>query len=618
MGVKNLLSLLNTVTETEKKVDPIDQFKKYKNKASYNAKAQFNLACCYYNGLGCEKNVNEAIKYFQLSSNNGNIHAHFTISQMYYNGIHFEKNLNEAFKYCKLAADNHLVNDGEYHINAIFNLASYYYNGEGCISNLKESTKYFLYLLNDTEAQEIINKIQIKNRTNSIDSEVTVESNDADDQFEPMLPEHIGGGLLSQASSCGSDPCDHIDEKYSNIPIKIKSRNDNFKIDLIVDKPYQYIYRTFSYFSGKKVAIDASLLIYQYVIGIRNTSHDLVSLDGDFTSHIHAVVSKSLLYLDNNITPIFVFDGKPPEIKSDTLIKRRIDRLTAKTQMDNELNESEKIKLFKKSTIITYKQMDQCKEILRAMGIPVVESLQEADSQLAYLTKEHDVYGAGSEDADLLAFETTKFLKNISSSKKNNIIEYDLNNTLKNFGLNMYEFIDLCILLGCDYVEAIPGITPNDAYNIIKKHRSIVNFLKSDDSIKYKFPENYRKDCIAASSYFLECPHKPVTSDQLKLGIYDINKIKDLLIKKYSYSRTKVDKIISKISNESFEKKPKDHPITTHMFYKKFIDPFPEKYINPFPEYKKTYINGNKKNDGVDSSYKSHMNIEKKRFYSNL
>ena len=63
--------------------------------------------------------------------------------------------------------------------------------------------------------------------------------------------------------------------------------------------------KKFEDFKGKKIAIDASLLIYQYVIAIRNTAGDLTNTEGDMTSHIHAVVSKSLLYLDNEIIPIF-------------------------------------------------------------------------------------------------------------------------------------------------------------------------------------------------------------------------------------------------------------------------------------------------------------------------
>jgi len=355
----------------------------------------------------------------------------------------------------------------------------------------------------------------------------------------------------------------HSSEKESKFAKKVERKNSiesdisvesnntvntHLQDQLIENKNAPYSYRKFLDFNNKTIGIDSSLLIYQYVIGIRNTSDDLVSVNGKFTSHIHAVVSKALLYLDNKITPIFVFDGKPSDMKSNVLSQRRIERITAKEQMDYVSDEDEKRKLFKKSTIITYKQMEECKEILKAMGIPVIESSEEADSQLAYLTKEHDVYGAGSEDADLLAFGATRFLKNISSSKKNNIIEYNLINILKIFKLNEYEFIDLCILLGCDYVDVIQGLTPINAYEIITKHRSIVNFIKSSDSKKYKIPENYINKCISASKYFLDCPHNKVSVEQLKMGIYNVDKIKKLLIHEYSYSRTKVDKIITKLN----------------------------------------------------------------------
>ena len=405
--------------------------------------------------------------------------------------------------------------------------------------------------LNNTKVSEL----QLKRKL-SIESDISYNTtvkpvslnNYNDDEFneklEPEFDEYITN--LSK---------DNTDKLSESSELSYNS-DENYKISTNMK---------FKNLEYKKIAIDASLLIYQYVIGIRNTSSDLTSLGGDFTSHIHAVVSKSLLYLDNNITPIFVFDGKPPEMKSDVLIKRRTERLNAKKQYEDEIDESEKIKLFKKSTIVTYKQMEQCKEILRAMGIPVVESLEEADSQLAYLTKEHNVYGAGSEDMDLLAFGATKLLKNISSSKKNNIIEYDLINIQINLQLNTIEFIHLCILLGCDYVEVISGITPKIAYEIIVKHRSIFSFLNSDDSKRYIIPYNYKKQCHAAINYFVKCPHNKVTEKDLKLGVYNVDKIKSLLICKYSYSRTKVEKIISKLRNET-TKSPTFH--RSEMFEK--------------------------------------------------
>jgi flap endonuclease-1 len=307
-------------------------------------------------------------------------------------------------------------------------------------------------------------------------------------------------------------------------------------------------------FTGKKIAIDASLLIYSYVIAIRNSSYDLTNIDGDLTSHIHAVVSKTLLYLDNKIIPIFVFDGKPPNLKNDVLDKRRDDRESARKLLDDMSDDDteKKIKLFKKTTVITWKQMEQCKEILKAMGIPVIEAPEESDSQCASLTINNNVYGVGSEDMDHLTFGSKKLLRNISSSKKNEIIEYDLDKILEELKYTEEQFIDLCILLGCDYVEHIDGIGVKKAKEIIDEFKSIENFLeKSLDVIneKYIISKDYLMKVKTARNYFLTAPSVSLLDIQLKLNLPNEKKIKDLLINKYSYSKTKVDKIIKKIIN---------------------------------------------------------------------
>jgi len=306
--------------------------------------------------------------------------------------------------------------------------------------------------------------------------------------------------------------------------------------------------------NGKKIAIDASLLIYSYVIAIRNTSYDLTNINGDMTSHIHAVVSKTLLYLDNSIIPIFIFDGKPPNLKNDVLDKRRDERQIARKLLDDisDDDNDRKIKLFKKTTVVTFKQMEQCKEILRAMGIPVIEAPEESDSQCSSLTINNDVYGVGSEDMDILTFGSKKLLRNISSSKKNEIIEYDLSKILEELNYTKEQFIDLCILLGCDYVDHIDGIGIKKAKEIIDEYKNIEKFLeKSLDVIneKYIIPIDYLDKVKSARSYFLTAPSIALTNNQLKLNLPNEKKIKDLLINKYSYSKTKVDKIINKIIN---------------------------------------------------------------------
>jgi flap endonuclease-1 len=306
----------------------------------------------------------------------------------------------------------------------------------------------------------------------------------------------------------------------------------------------------FSDLTGKKIALDASLLIYAYVIAIRNSSDDLKNIHGEITSHIHAVVSKTLLYLDNGITPIFVFDGKPPSLKNDTLSKRREDREVAKKLLEDESDDEKKIKLFKKSTVITWKQMDQCKEILRAMGIPVIDSPEESDSQCAILTNNNVAYGVGSEDMDILTFGAKKLLRNISSSKRNEIIEYDLVKILEELKYTHQEFIDLCILLGCDYVDHIDGVGVKRAKDIIDEYRTIDNFIEKSPDVKsgkFKIDEDYLKEVNQARYYFLNGPGNIYLPNEVKLVNLDQKKIKELLINKYSYSKTKVEKIIKKI-----------------------------------------------------------------------
>jgi len=312
--------------------------------------------------------------------------------------------------------------------------------------------------------------------------------------------------------------------------------------------------KQFGDFIGKKIAIDASLLIYAYVIAVRNSSEDLTNIHGDMTSHIHAVVSKTLLYLDNSITPIFIFDGKPPSLKSNVIDKRKEDRKIAQKALeelsDGEKNDDTKIRLFKKSTVITWKQMEECKEVLRAMGVPVIESYEESDSQCAALTNFNNVYGVGSEDMDILVFGAKKLLRNISSSKKNEIVEYDLKKILEELHYNQQEFIDLCILLGCDYVEHIDGIGVKKAKDIIDEYRTIDNFINTSLEVKnkkYIIEDGYLNKVTKAREYFLNGPSYEFSNDQLKLADPNERKIKDLLVNKYSYSKTKVDKIISKI-----------------------------------------------------------------------
>ena len=76
-------------------------------------------------------------------------------------------------------------------------------------------------------------------------------------------------------------------------------------------------------------------------------------------------------------------------------------------------------------------------------------------------------------------------------NRKMPIKEFHLKKILEGLQLSQEEFIDLCILLGCDYCETIRGIGPKRAIDLIREHKSIDRIIEKIDTDKYKVPENW-------------------------------------------------------------------------------------------------------------------------------
>ena len=83
------------------------------------------------------------------------------------------------------------------------------------------------------------------------------------------------------------------------------------------------------------------------------------------------------------------------------------------------------------------------------------------------------MYAVGTEDMDALTFGTTVLLRHLtfSEARKMPIKEFHLDKVLEGMELSMDQFVDLCILLGCDYCEKIRGMGPKSAL------REVANLL---------------------------------------------------------------------------------------------------------------------------------------------
>uniref|UniRef100_A0A7S3JRV7 Flap endonuclease 1 n=1 Tax=Aureoumbra lagunensis TaxID=44058 RepID=A0A7S3JRV7_9STRA len=245
-------------------------------------------------------------------------------------------------------------------------------------------------------------------------------------------------------------------------------------------------------YMGRIVAIDASMALYQFLIAIRAQGGEgtaaavLTNAEGEQTSHIQGMFNRTIRLLSAGIKPVYVFDGKPPNMKGGELAKRQAKRAEAQKKLEEARakGDIEAIEKHEGALVkVSKKDAEDVKVLLRAMGVPVVEAPCEAEAQCAELVRGGKAYAAGTEDMDVLTFAATRQLRKLtfSSSKKadQRIVEINHARLLNDIGLTNDQFVDLCILCGCDYTNRIDKVGPKTALKLIKQHGSIEAILKS-------------------------------------------------------------------------------------------------------------------------------------------
>eukprot|EP00834_Sanchytrium_tribonematis_P001947 NODE_52_length_30984_cov_1.383358.p14 type:complete len:347 gc:universal NODE_52_length_30984_cov_1.383358:21835-22875(+) len=279
-----------------------------------------------------------------------------------------------------------------------------------------------------------------------------------------------------------------------------------------------------SYFS-RKVAIDCSMWIYQFLVAVRTGGNNMQDSEGNTTSHLIGLYYRTIRMLENGIEPVFVFDGKPPDLKSVELNKRKANRDKAEKDLQkakDEGNAEDEEKFNRRLTKVTPEHNAECQKLLTLMGVPFIIAPCEAEAQAAELAKKGKVFAVGTEDADTLCFATPVLLRNLSAAdnKKLDIKEITLSTILEDMNLTQSQFIDLCILLGCDYLESIKGLGPKSAMNLIKKYGSIDKIVeakasdKNGKGLKFDIPEVW--DYQQARELFINHPVIPAEDVDFK------------------------------------------------------------------------------------------------------
>ncbi|KAH7703163.1 flap endonuclease 1-like protein [Aphelenchoides avenae] len=299
-----------------------------------------------------------------------------------------------------------------------------------------------------------------------------------------------------------------------------------------------------------KIAIGASMWLYQLLIAVRQDGEPLQNANGEATSHVSGIFYRTIRLMENGVKPVFVFDGTPPELKADERLKRDNRRAKAEDQLEvaKEIGDTVAMEKFRRRLVkVSEQHVEGVRRLLKLMGVPVIEAPSEAEAQCAELVKAGKVFATATEDMDALPFGSTVLLRNLFGKKQGNqthmVKEYDLDKLLRGAKMSKEQFIDLCILLGCDYCPKIHGIGPQKALKLLSKHKSIENVLKRLNAKKYSPPPNWK--FAEARKVFLE--PDVIKGDDLAWADPDEDGILQFLCEENNFSEDRVRNGIARL-----------------------------------------------------------------------
>ncbi len=247
--------------------------------------------------------------------------------------------------------------------------------------------------------------------------------------------------------------------------------------------------------SGKKLAIDAFNTLYQFITIIRQPDGTpLMDSKGRMTSHLTGLFYRTCCLLEKGIKPVFVFDGKPSELKKRTLEERATAKKEAMAQMLEAMKKGEVERagmLSQRTAKLESTQIEQSKELLDYLGVPWIQAPSEGEAQCAHMAKQGLVYAAASQDYDTLLFGTPLLVRNLTISGKKKLArrnitieikpeEIDLEGSLKQLGTTMTreKLIWIGMLNGTDFNQGIYGIGPKKALKLAQEHQNFDSILK--------------------------------------------------------------------------------------------------------------------------------------------
>jgi len=319
---------------------------------------------------------------------------------------------------------------------------------------------------------------------------------------------------------------------------------------------------SFSELKGKIIAVDAFNTLYQFLSSIRQPDGTpLQDSKGRTTSHLSGLFYRNISLLSEGLKLVYVFDGETPEKKFKTHEARKQvkDEAQLKYEQAKQKEDVEEMgKYARQLSRLDDEKINESKELLKAMGIAVVQAPSEGESEAAFLSKKEQVYAVGSQDYDSLLFGAKRLVQNLTLARKRKTISgyvyispeiIELEEVLNKLQINLDQLICLGILIGTDYnKKGVVGIGQKKALALVQKHKQPYLIFEAVEKIKGKLDFDWQE--------IFELFHKPkIKPVSLEFPKINENKIKEILVDKHDFNESRVDNQLEKLKKAREESK---------------------------------------------------------------
>ena len=230
--------------------------------------------------------------------------------------------------------------------------------------------------------------------------------------------------------------------------------------------------------AGRTLAVDGYNAIYQFLATIRQADgRPFSDANGQVTSHLMGVLYRTTSLLASGVRPVWVFDGRPPELKAATLKARFQAKQRAETEWQAALDRGDLETARKKAAAtsrLTRPMADEARALLDALGVPSIQAPSEGEAQASAMAARGQVWATASEDYDSLLFGAPRLVRGLAARGRRGqapgaqVIEREP--LLRQLGIDGEELILVGVLVGTDFNEGAKGYGPKRALRLAQEH----------------------------------------------------------------------------------------------------------------------------------------------------